>query len=80
MQGIATIRRYLQNSFTKLYKIDLFSLEYNLQCLHFYRPDMVIDRLTLQGIQRVCESMPVKSMNLEEGNLGQDFHNDRLGI
>lgn len=41
---------------------------------------MVIDRLTLQEIQRVCESMPVKSMNLEEGNLWQDFHNDRLGI
>jgi len=27
MQGIATIRRYLQDSFTKLYKIDLFSLK-----------------------------------------------------
>jgi MoaA/NifB/PqqE/SkfB family radical SAM enzyme len=50
--------------------------ECNLRCPHCYRPDMVIDRLTLQGIQRVCDSIPVRSMNLGVGENGlhPDYH------
>jgi MoaA/NifB/PqqE/SkfB family radical SAM enzyme len=50
--------------------------ECNLRCPHCYRPDAVIDRLTLQDIQRVCEAIPVKSMNLGVGENGlhPDYH------
>jgi MoaA/NifB/PqqE/SkfB family radical SAM enzyme len=50
--------------------------ECNLRCPHCYRPDMVIDRLTLGDIQRVCDSVPVKSMNLGVGENGlhPDYH------
>src|SRR5262245_47975471 len=44
--------------------------ECNLRCPHCYRPDMVIDRLSLRDIQRVCDSIPVKSMNLGVGENG----------
>jgi MoaA/NifB/PqqE/SkfB family radical SAM enzyme len=44
--------------------------ECNLRCPHCYRPDAVIDRLTIQDIQRVCEAIPVKSMNLGVGENG----------
>ena len=44
--------------------------ECNLRCPHCYRPDMVIDRLTLEDIRRVCESIPVRSMNLGVGENG----------
>ena len=44
--------------------------ECNLRCPHCYRPDMVVERLTLQDIQRVCESLPVRSMNLGVGENG----------
>jgi MoaA/NifB/PqqE/SkfB family radical SAM enzyme len=48
----------------------------NLQCPHCYRPDMVLERLTLQDMQRVCDSIPVKSMNLGVGENGlhPDYH------
>jgi MoaA/NifB/PqqE/SkfB family radical SAM enzyme len=50
--------------------------ECNLRCPHCYRPDMVIERLTWQDIQRVCDSVPVKSMNLGVGENGlhPDYH------
>ena len=50
--------------------------ECNLRCPHCYRPDMVIERLTWQDIQRVCGSVPVKSMNLGVGENGlhPDYH------
>lgn len=50
--------------------------ECNLRCLHCYRPDTVIDRLTLEDVKRVCESIPVKSMNLGVGENGlhPDYH------
>jgi MoaA/NifB/PqqE/SkfB family radical SAM enzyme len=50
--------------------------ECNLRCPHCYRPDAAIDRLTLQDIQRVCEAIPVKSMNLGVGENGlhPDYH------
>jgi MoaA/NifB/PqqE/SkfB family radical SAM enzyme len=50
--------------------------ECNLRCPHCYRPDMVIDRLSLQDIQRVCDSIAVKSMNLGVGENGlhPDYH------
>jgi MoaA/NifB/PqqE/SkfB family radical SAM enzyme len=50
--------------------------ECNLRCPHCYRPDMVIERLTLQDIRRVCDSIPVKSMNLGVGENGlhPDYH------
>jgi MoaA/NifB/PqqE/SkfB family radical SAM enzyme len=44
--------------------------ECNLHCPHCYRPDAVINRLTVQEIQRVCEAIPVKSMNLGVGENG----------
>jgi MoaA/NifB/PqqE/SkfB family radical SAM enzyme len=50
--------------------------ECNLRCPHCYRPDAAIDRLTVQAIQRVCETIPVKSMNLGVGENGlhPDYH------
>jgi MoaA/NifB/PqqE/SkfB family radical SAM enzyme len=50
--------------------------ECNLRCPHCYRPDAVIDRLTVQDIERVCETIPVKSMNLGVGENGlhPDYH------
>lgn len=44
--------------------------ECNLRCPHCYRPDMVIDRLTLEDVRQVCESIPVRSMNLGVGENG----------
>lgn len=44
--------------------------ECNLRCPHCYRPDMVIDRLTFQDIRQVCESIPIRSMNLGVGENG----------
>lgn len=44
--------------------------ECNLRCPHCYRPDMVLDRLTFEDIRGVCESIPVKSMNLGVGENG----------
>src|SRR3989304_1634899 len=44
--------------------------ECNLRCPHCYRPDMVIDRLTLQDVRRVCDSIPVRAMNLGGGETG----------
>jgi MoaA/NifB/PqqE/SkfB family radical SAM enzyme len=44
--------------------------ECNLRCPHCYRPDAVIQRLTVQDIARVCEAIPVKSMNLGVGENG----------
>jgi MoaA/NifB/PqqE/SkfB family radical SAM enzyme len=50
--------------------------ECNLRCPHCYRPDAAIDRLTMQAIQRVCETIPIKSMNLGVGENGlhPDYH------
>jgi MoaA/NifB/PqqE/SkfB family radical SAM enzyme len=50
--------------------------ECNLRCPHCYRPDMVVERLGLSDIQRVCDSIPVKSMNLGVGENGlhPDYH------
>ncbi len=44
--------------------------ECNLRCAHCYRPDMVIDRLTFQDVRQVCESLPIRSMNLGVGENG----------
>jgi len=44
--------------------------ECNLRCAHCYRPDMVVDRLSLQDVQSVCEAIPVASMNLGVGENG----------
>ena len=52
--------------------------ECNLRCPHCYRPDMVLDRLTLQDVKRVCESIPVRSMNLGVGENG--LHPEYLAI
>jgi radical SAM protein with 4Fe4S-binding SPASM domain len=42
----------------------------DLRCPHCYRPDMVVDRLTLGDVERVCRSLPVRSMNLGVGENG----------
>ncbi len=44
--------------------------ECNLRCPHCYRPDMVIERLTFREVQEVCESIPIRSMNLGVGENG----------
>jgi len=44
--------------------------ECDLRCPHCYRPDMVIDRLTLEDVRRICESIPIRSMNLGVGENG----------
>ena len=44
--------------------------ECNLRCPHCYRPDMRLDRLTLHDVRLVCESIPVRSMNLGVGENG----------
>jgi MoaA/NifB/PqqE/SkfB family radical SAM enzyme len=46
--------------------------ECNLRCPHCYRPDMRLDRLTLHHVRQICDSIPVKSMNLGVGENG--FH------
>jgi len=50
--------------------------ECDLRCPHCYRPDAIINRLTVREIQRVCETIPVKSMNLGVGENGlhPDYH------
>jgi MoaA/NifB/PqqE/SkfB family radical SAM enzyme len=50
--------------------------ECNLRCPHCYRPDMVLEHLNLGDIQRICDSVPVKSMNLGVGENGlhPDYH------
>lgn len=44
--------------------------ECNLRCPHCYRPDRVVQRLTLRDVQQVCESIAVRSMNLGVGENG----------
>ena len=44
--------------------------ECNLRCAHCYRPDMVVDRLSLQDVESVCAAIPIKSMNLGVGENG----------
>jgi radical SAM protein with 4Fe4S-binding SPASM domain len=43
--------------------------ECNLRCPHCYRPDTV-DRLSVAAVERVCASLPVRSMNLGVGENG----------
>lgn len=52
--------------------------ECNLRCAHCYRPDMLIDRLTLADVQRVCASIPIRSVNLGVGENG--LHPDYRAI
>jgi radical SAM protein with 4Fe4S-binding SPASM domain len=44
--------------------------ECNLRCDHCYRPDASVDRLTLEDVRRVCDSVPVRSANLGVGENG----------
>ena len=44
--------------------------ECNLRCPHCYRPDQTVDRLTVADVERMCESIPVRSMNLGVGENG----------
>jgi len=44
--------------------------ECNLRCAHCYRPDMVVDRLSLQDVQSVCAAIPIRSVNLGVGENG----------
>ncbi len=50
--------------------------ECNLACAHCYRDTDRIDRLTLDDVRRVCESVPVRSVNLGTGENGlhPEFH------
>src|SRR3990172_1176258 len=44
--------------------------ECNLRCPHCYRPDAAIDRLTFEDVRRVCEAIPIRSLNLGVGENG----------
>src|SRR5262245_29154581 len=44
--------------------------ECNLRCPHCYRPDMRLDSLTLHNIRQICDSIPVRSINLGVGENG----------
>jgi len=44
--------------------------ECNLRCPHCYRPDMVVDRIGLADVERVCAAIPIRSMNLGVGENG----------
>jgi MoaA/NifB/PqqE/SkfB family radical SAM enzyme len=44
--------------------------ECNLRCPHCYRPDAISNRLSVEEMRRVCEAIPVKSMNLGVGENG----------
>jgi len=48
----------------------------NLACAHCYRDTGRIDRLSLDDVRRVCESVPVRSVNLGTGENGlhPEFH------
>ena len=48
--------------------------ECNLKCPHCYRPDRVVEQLTLGDVQRVCDSIPVRSVNLGVGENGLHGH------
>jgi radical SAM protein with 4Fe4S-binding SPASM domain len=50
--------------------------ECNLACAHCYRDTGRVDRLSLDGVRRVCESVPVRSINLGTGENGlhPEFH------
>src|SRR2546430_16944519 len=44
--------------------------ECHLRCPDCYRPDTVVQRLTLRDVQQVCESIPARSVNLGVGENG----------
>jgi len=44
--------------------------ECNLRCAHCYRSDMVVERLALADVERVCRSIPLRSVNLGVGENG----------
>jgi MoaA/NifB/PqqE/SkfB family radical SAM enzyme len=50
--------------------------ECNLACAHCYRDTGRIDRLSLDDVRRVCEAVPVRSVNLGTGENGlhPEFH------
>jgi radical SAM protein with 4Fe4S-binding SPASM domain len=50
--------------------------ECNLACAHCYRDTERIDRLSLQDVRRICESVPIRSVNLGTGENGlhPEFH------
>jgi radical SAM protein with 4Fe4S-binding SPASM domain len=44
--------------------------ECNLTCAHCYRDILDMSRLTLADVQRICETLPVRSINLGTGENG----------
>lgn len=52
--------------------------ECNLRCPHCYRPDAVAQRLSFGDVQEVCDSIPVRSMNLGVGENG--LHSEYVAI
>ena len=63
--------------------------ECNLRCPHCYRPELAAGRLSRQDVARVCDSMPVRSVNLGVGENGlhpnyrailDDLHERRLPV
>lgn len=48
----------------------------HLRCPHCYRPEAGLDLLTLEEVKQVCDSIPVRSLNLGVGENGlhPDFH------
>ena len=52
--------------------------ECNLRCAHCYRPDLEVDRLSVMDVERACDSLPVRSVNLGVGENG--LHPDYRAI
>jgi len=48
--------------------------ECNLRCAHCYRSDMVVERLALADVERVCLGIPLRSVNLGVGENGLHPH------
>jgi len=44
--------------------------ECNLRCPHCYRPDAVLERLTIADVRRVCDTLEIRSLNLGVGENG----------
>ncbi len=52
--------------------------ECDLRCAHCYRPDAVVSRLRVADVDRICRSLPVRSINLGVGENG--LHPDYRAI
>jgi radical SAM protein with 4Fe4S-binding SPASM domain len=75
--GVGNVAEIVEQSSANGFSIGLgLTNECNLACAHCYRDTGRIDRLSLDEVRRVCESVPVRSVNLGTGENGlhPEFH------